>query len=115
MQATPESVIEALNFVEKSTDRKVNHLLKYVYPYYTESQLKSVTANLEQANEFLHSQNYNTKIVNGSLDTNLLKVELSNKRPVIAFLTANGDYWIEQETAVLVYGYQKFHFQISHQ
>ena len=85
MQATPESVIEALNFVEKSTDRKVNHLLKYVYPYYTESQLKSVTANLEQANEFLHSQNYNTKIVNGSLDTNLLKVELSNKRPVIAF------------------------------
>lgn len=107
MQATPESVIEALNFVEKSTDRKVNHLLKYVYPYYTESQLKSVTANLEQANEFLHSQNYNTKIVNGSLDTNLLKVELSNKRPVIAFLTANGDYWIEQETAVLVYGYQK--------
>ncbi len=60
VQTTPESVIEALNFVEKSTDREVNHLLKYVYPYYTERQLKSVTANLEQVNEFLHSPNYNT-------------------------------------------------------
>ncbi|WP_445450968.1 hypothetical protein [Enterococcus faecalis] len=29
---------------------------------------------------------------------------------MIAFLTANGNYWIEQETAVLVYGYQKILF-----
>lgn len=110
MQSTPESVIEVLNFVEKSTDRQTNQLLKYVYPTYSDTQLKSVSANLEQTNKYLLNQNYKTKIVKGVLDIAQLKEELSKGRPVIAYLTANGDYWIEQETAVIIFGYQKIKF-----
>lgn len=110
MQPTPLSVTNVLNFVEKSTSRQPKQLLKYVYPTYSDTQLNSVTANLEQSNKYLLSQGYKTKIVNGVLDTSFLKEELSNNRPVIAFLTANGNYWIEQETAVIIFGYQKITF-----
>lgn len=107
MQPIPISVTNVMNFVEKSKNRQPRQLLKYVYPTYSDSRLNSVTANLEQSNSFLLNQGYKTKIVNGVLDTDKLKEEISNNRPVIAFLTANGDYWIEQETAVIIWGYQK--------
>lgn len=110
VQATPLSVVNVLNFVEGSTSRQVNQLLKYTYPSYSDSQLKSVTANLEQSNKFLTSQGYKTKISTGPLNMVALKEELSNRRPVIAYLSANGNYWIEQETAVIIYGYQKITF-----
>ncbi|MBM7689905.1 hypothetical protein BCR24_13515 [Enterococcus ureilyticus] len=110
MQPTPLSVVNVLNFVEGSTSRKPNQLLKYIYPNYSDAQLKSVTANLEQSNKFLNNQSYKTKISAGQLNLTLLKEELSNRRPVIAYLSANGDYWIEQETSVIIYGYQKITF-----
>lgn len=110
MQPTPLSVVNVLNFVEGSTSRKPNQLLKYVYPNYSDAQLNSVTANLEQSNKFLNNQSYKTKISVGQLNLTLLKEELSNRRPVIAYLSANGDYWIEQETSIIIYGYQKITF-----
>lgn len=110
IQPTPLSVVNVLNFVEGSTSRQVNQLLKYTYPSYSDAQLKSVTANLEQSNKFLTSQGYKTKISTGPLNMVSLKAELSNRRPVIAYLSANGNYWIEQETAVIIYGYQKITF-----
>lgn len=110
MQPTPLSVVNVLNFVEASTNRQINQLLKYVYPKYSDAQLKSVTADLEQSNSFLTNQGYKTKISAGKLDISILKEELSNRRPVIAYLSANGDYWIEQETSIIIYGYQKVTF-----
>lgn len=110
MQPTPLSVVNVLNFVEGAASRQPNQLLKYVYPNYSDVQLKSVTANLEQSNKFLNNQGYKTKISANKLDLSLLKEELSNRRPVIAYLSANGDYWIEQETAIIIYGYQKITF-----
>ncbi|MBO0470291.1 hypothetical protein JZO66_07020 [Enterococcus sp. DIV0242_7C1] len=110
LQPTPLSVVNVLNFVEGSTTRQASQLLKYVYPKYSDAQLKSVTANLEQSNSFLNSQGYKTKINPGQLDMSLLKEELSNRRPVIAYLSANGDYWIEQESSIIIYGYQKVTF-----
>ena len=110
MQPTPLLVVNVLNFIEGSTSRQANQLLKYVYPNYNDAQLKSVTANLEQSNKFLNNQGYKTKISAGQLNLTLLKEELSNRRPVIAYLTANGDYWIEQESSVIIYGYQKITF-----
>ncbi|MGX7244503.1 hypothetical protein ACWOC1_06605 [Enterococcus quebecensis] len=110
MQPTPLSVVNVLNFVEGSTNRQINQLLKYVYPKYSDAQLKSVTANLEQSNKFLNNQGYKTKISADQLNLSLLKEELSNRRPVIAYLSANGDYWIEQETSIIIYGYQKITF-----
>lgn len=107
MQPTPLSITKVLNFVENSTDIQPKQLLKYVYPSYNDAQLNSVTANLEQSNKYLISQGYKTKIIDSVLDTCYLKEEFSNNRPVIAFLNANGNYWIEQETAVVIYGYQK--------
>ena len=110
MQSTPLSITNVLNFVEKSTTRQPKQLLKYVYPTYSDAQLNSVTADLNQSNKYLLSQGYKTQIANGLLDTNHLKEELSNNRPVIAFLIANGDYWIEQETSIIIWGYQKITF-----
>lgn len=52
LQPTPLSVVNVLNFVEGSTTRQASELLKYIYPKYTDAQLKSVTANLEQSNSF---------------------------------------------------------------
>jgi hypothetical protein len=110
MQPTPLSITNVLNFVEKSASRQPKQLLKYVYPTYSDAQLNSVTANLEQSNKFLNNQGYKTKISVGQLDISLLKTSLSNRRPVIAYLTANGNYWIEQETSIIIYGYQKITF-----
>lgn len=110
MQPTPLSVVDALNFVEGTTNRKVNQLLKYVYPNYNDSQLMCVSADLEQSNKFLNSQGYKTKIVSGVLDYSTIKYELANKRPVIAYLVANGDYWIEQETSIIIFGIQKIKY-----
>jgi len=110
MQPTPVSVVNVLNFIEGSTSRQANQLLKYVYPNYSDAQLKSVTANLEQSNKFLNNQGYKTKISAGQLNLTLLKEELSNRRPVIAYLSANGHYWIEQESSIIIYGYQKITF-----
>lgn len=58
----------------------------------------------------MNKQGYKTKISAGQLDLSLLKEELSNHRPVIAYLSANGDYWIEQESSIIIYGYQKVTF-----
>ncbi|MFD2388550.1 cysteine peptidase family C39 domain-containing protein [Enterococcus rivorum] len=110
MQPTPKSIAYILNFIEKSNKRTPKELLKYVYPTYNDSQLNTVSANLEQSNNYLTSQKYQTKILKGYPDINLLKEELSNGRPVIAYLTANGNYWIEQETSIIIYGYQKITF-----
>lgn len=111
MQPTPLTVTNTLNFVEKSATRKPKQLLKYVYPTYSDARLNSVTANLEQSNNFLLNQGYKTKIANGVLDNNLIQEELLNNRPVIAYLNANGSYWIEQETAITIFGFQKITFQ----
>ncbi len=110
MQPTPLSVVDVLNFVEQTSTRQVNQLLRYLYPMYNDRQLKSVTANLDQSNQFLVSQGYKTQITEGIISPEILKEELTNGRPVIAYLSANGDYWIEQETSIIIYGYQKVTF-----
>ena len=110
IQPTPVSVVNVLNFVDKSQNRQTKQLLKYVYPTYSDAQLNAVTTDLEQSNKYVLNQGYKTKITTGPIDNGLLKEELSNNRPVIAFLTANGSYWIEQETAIIIYGYQKVTF-----
>ncbi|PLS35258.1 hypothetical protein CYV26_07715 [Carnobacterium maltaromaticum] len=111
IQPIPLSTVNILNFVEKSTKGTVNDLLKTVYPERTVEQLQSVTANLNQCAEYVKSQGYKVVTTSGVLDYALLKNELNHQRPVLAQLTANGNYWIEQETAVIIFGVQKFTFQ----
>lgn len=110
MQPTPKSVASILNFVDKTTNQSAKQLLKYTYPTYSEVQLNSVTANIDQSNKYMLSNGYKTKILNGVPDTDLLKEEFSNNRPILAYLNANGNYWIEQETSIIIYGYQKITF-----
>lgn len=110
MQPTPKSVASILNFVDKTTNQSAKQLLKYTYPTYSEVQLNSVTANIDQSNKYTLSKGYKTKILNGVPSVDLLKEEFSNNRPILAYLNANGSYWIEQETSIILYGYQKITF-----
>lgn len=107
IQATPLSTINILNFIEKSNKRNVTDLLKTIYPDYSSSELQNVTANLDQCMNYSKNLGYNIKKIDRPLDYPTLKNEIINNRPVLAYLTANGNYWIEQESAVIIFAVQR--------
>lgn len=110
IQPAPLTTVNILNFVEKTKTRTTTDLLRTIYPSYSTAQLQNVTANLNQCATYTKSLGYKTKVTNGPLDYATLKNEIVNNRPVLGYLTANGNYWIEQETAIIIYGVQRIKY-----
>lgn len=109
-QVIPLTSVTLLNFLEPKQSKSVNDLLKAVYPNEKENQLQNKTASMKQCFTYFESLGYKPKWENKPLTANKIKEEIKNKRPVIAYLTSNGNYWPEPQSAVIIYSVTTLEF-----
>lgn len=109
-QVLPLTTVTLLNFLLPNQPKTVNDLLKTVYAAESDNQLQNKTASMQQCVKYIESLGFKPKWESKALDVERVKEELKNKRPVIAYLKSNGNYWIEPYSAVIIYSVTTFKF-----
>lgn len=107
-QVMPEIFTVAYNLVNPNDPINAQIILQDLYPNYTPERLQNVTADDKQLLEFTKKRTPNVKYKEGYLDIETIKTEITNHRPIVAFLTCNSNYWYEKQSAVLIWGYQVY-------
>ncbi|MDN6355438.1 MAG: hypothetical protein L0J81_05205, partial [Lactiplantibacillus plantarum] len=72
------------------------------------SELANMTADFDDSLTYFKHQSIKFTKVNGIPDYHIIVNELRAKRPLLIQLRANVPYWLEPESALLLYGVQVF-------
>ena len=109
IQAIPLHVAAITNFIFKNqppvTSMDVMHS---VYQNVQPSALANMTAGFDDSLTYFNHQSIKFTKVKGIPDYHIIVNELRAKRPLLMELKANVPYWLEPESALLLYGIQVF-------
>lgn len=112
VQPVPLHTAEIVNILNPSQPKKTGiDVLKFLHPTLPSAELANMTANFDQSLSYLRDQGIQYTKVNRFLDKDTILNEIRNGRPILAHLSANTSYWLEPESAVIIYGIQIFSFE----
>jgi hypothetical protein len=104
-QTLVNTVVGLYNVAEDEFKHGVD-VLRYLFPNDSDNELKSENVTPEQCVQWLNSVGYTADIENKSLHTDEIKKHLDDADPLIVVLKCdNPDYWIESDSAALLYGH----------
>ncbi|MFQ9627777.1 MAG: hypothetical protein ACLR1F_08575 [Enterococcus avium] len=112
IQPVPLHTAEIVNTLNPSNPKKTGvDVLKFLHPTLSATELANMTAGFDESLTYLKNQGIKYTKVNKPLDKETVSNEIRNKRPVLAHLKANNSYWLEPESAVIIYGIQIYEFE----
>lgn len=112
LQPVPLHTAEIVNMLNPSQPKKTGiDVLKFLHPTLSPAELANMTASFDQSLSYLRNQGIQYTKVNGFLDKDTILNEIRNGRPILAHLSVNTSYWLEPESAVIIYGIQIFNFE----
>ncbi|MEQ7303377.1 hypothetical protein [Enterococcus avium] len=111
IQPVPLHTAEIVNRLNPSNPKKTGiDVLKFLHPTYSQGELSNMTATFDESLSYLTNQKVKFTKINKPLDSETILNELKQKRPVLVHLKATSNYWLEPESAVIIYGFQSYNF-----
>ena len=111
IQPIPLHTAELLNFIDKEKQVSASDVIKFSYPGATPEEINNTQGTFNESLSFIKKQGYNFTHVTGVPDWKVIVDELNAKRPILIHLKANGSYWLEQDTAAIIWGIQVFEYE----
>lgn len=111
IQPIPLHTANLINFIDKGNEVAAADVVKFSHPDFTTEEINNTPGTFDESLSYLKNQGLVFTKVAGIPDWKLIIDELNSKRPVLAHLKATSSYWLEPESAVIIWGIQVFEFE----
>lgn len=111
IQPIPLHTAELLNYFYRDEKVTAFDIIKYFHPNFTTEEINNTAGTFDESLSYITSKGLKYNKVSGFPTWKIIFDELNAQRPVLVHLKANSSYWLEPETAVLIWGIQVFEFE----